>query len=101
MKKIALAGAGLMALSCSLSALAGPDFAVIEKAREAKRAQQHAAVSQPVATTATTTQASVTPRGVVYKHEVAAVPARDTIGQQAAPARSTAAPQAGADGSKS
>ncbi|WP_197090428.1 hypothetical protein [Cupriavidus basilensis] len=99
MKKIALAGAGLMALSCSLSALAGPDFAVIEKAREAKRAQQHAAVSQPVATTAT--QASVTPRGVVYKHEVAAVPARDTIGQQAAPARSTAAPQAGADGSKS
>ncbi|WP_420993070.1 hypothetical protein ACKI2N_023060 [Cupriavidus sp. 30B13] len=100
MKKIALAGAGLMALSCSLSALAGPDFAVIEKAREAKRAQQHASASQPLAA-ATTTQASVTPRGVVYQREVAAVPARDTIGQQAVPAKNAAQPETAANGSRS
>ncbi|WP_454727044.1 MULTISPECIES: hypothetical protein [Cupriavidus] len=99
MKKIALAGAGLMALSCSLSALAGPDFSVIEKGREAKRAQQHAAVSQPQA--ATTTQASVTPRGVVYQREVATRPAQETIGQQPAPARNAAAPETGTGGSRS
>ncbi|MGO4330920.1 hypothetical protein AB4Z48_13140 [Cupriavidus sp. 2TAF22] len=71
MKNIALIGAGLMALSCSLSAFAGPDFSVIEKAREARRAQQRAAAAQPATSqplaAATPTPDSVTPRGVVYK----------------------------------
>ncbi len=45
MKKIILAAAGITALASSLSVLAGPDWSVIEKAREAKRAetQQHKA----------------------------------------------------------
>ncbi|WP_416047019.1 hypothetical protein [Cupriavidus basilensis] len=66
MKRLILTGAGLMAFSCALSAIAGPDFYAIEKAREAKRAKQRAASPpqpdrpQPVAT-------SVSPRGVVYK----------------------------------
>lgn len=46
MKKLILAAAGMTALVSSLSALAGPDWAVIEKARAAKRAETHAAQMQ-------------------------------------------------------
>ncbi|WP_029044416.1 MULTISPECIES: hypothetical protein [Cupriavidus] len=42
MKNLTLMAAGLAALACSLAALAGPDFAVIEKGRAAKRAEQRA-----------------------------------------------------------
>jgi hypothetical protein len=64
-KNIFLIGASLMAATLSLSAIAGPDFYVIEKGREAKRAEQRAAVMQPKATQPVVL--SVTPRGVVYK----------------------------------
>ncbi|MGY2492800.1 hypothetical protein [Cupriavidus sp. CP313] len=46
MKKFILAAAGMTALASSLSVLAGPDWAVIEKAREAKKAEAHAAQMQ-------------------------------------------------------
>ena len=66
MKRLILTGAGLMAFSCALSAIAGPDFYVIEKAREAKRAEQRAA-SQPQPDRPQPVATSVSPRGVVYK----------------------------------
>jgi hypothetical protein len=66
-KKILLIGASLMAASFSLSAIAGPDFYLIEKGREAKRAEQRAAVNQPKAEKPKPVVNSVTPRGVVYK----------------------------------
>lgn len=66
MKRLILTGAGLMAFSCALSAIAGPDFYVIEKAREAKRAKQRAA-SQPQPDRPQPVATSVSPRGVVYK----------------------------------
>lgn len=46
MKKLILAAAGMAALVSSLSALAGPDWAVIERARAAKKAETHAAQMQ-------------------------------------------------------
>ena len=46
MKKLILAAAGVTALISSLSALAGPDWTVIEKARAAQKAEAHAAQMQ-------------------------------------------------------
>ncbi|QWC88818.1 hypothetical protein [Cupriavidus metallidurans] len=49
MKELILAAAGITALISSLSALAGPDWAVIEKARAAKKAETHEAqMRQPM-----------------------------------------------------
>lgn len=49
MKELILAAAGITALISSLSALAGPDWAVIEKARAAKKAGTHEAqMRQPM-----------------------------------------------------
>lgn len=46
MKNLILAAAGITALVSSLSVLAGPDWAVIEKARAAKKTETHAAQMQ-------------------------------------------------------
>lgn len=46
MKNLILATAGMTALVSSLSVLGGPDWAVIEKARAAKKAETHAAQMQ-------------------------------------------------------
>ncbi|GJG98470.1 hypothetical protein [Cupriavidus pauculus] len=46
MKTILFLGATFLAASFSVSAIAGPDFYVIEKAREAKHAEQHATEAQ-------------------------------------------------------
>ncbi|MGT2431682.1 hypothetical protein ACU4GI_24515 [Cupriavidus basilensis] len=67
MKRLILTGAGLMAFSCALSAIAGPDFYIIEKAREDKRAEQRAAASQPQPDRPQPVATSVSPRGLVYK----------------------------------
>jgi len=64
MKAFLLAGAALTAASVSLSAIAGPDFYVIEKAREAKRAEQRSLAAQVhqqrVVTSTTTNQQGAT-----------------------------------------
>lgn len=70
MKPLLMVCAGMMALSCSVVAVAGPDFYIIEKARAAKHAgQQQAKASESTAGKAPGRIAnSVTPRDVVYKH---------------------------------
>jgi len=63
MKTLHLISTALTAAFVSMSAYAGPDFYVIEKAREAKRADQRnvaTEVHQQVVT-------STTPRCVTYK----------------------------------
>jgi len=60
MKTSFLLGATLVAASFSLSAIAGPDFYVIEKAREAKRVEQRAAAAQVHQTQAATNAPDVT-----------------------------------------
>ena len=78
MKSFLLIGAALAAASVSFSAVAGPDFYIIEKGRDAKRAVQRAEAAQaaqasqavPAPQAAPATQpplTSVTPRGVVYQ----------------------------------
>ncbi|WP_454766343.1 hypothetical protein [Cupriavidus campinensis] len=69
MKPLILVAAGLMAISCSVSALAGPDFYVIEKARAAKRAEPHPApASSAAADKKPESVSTATPRGVIYPH---------------------------------
>ncbi|AOY97854.1 hypothetical protein BKK81_00015 [Cupriavidus sp. USMAHM13] len=46
MKSFLLIGAALAAASVSFSAVAGPDFYIIEKGRDAKRAVQRAEAAQ-------------------------------------------------------
>ncbi|WP_137924167.1 hypothetical protein [Cupriavidus sp. 2SB] len=60
MKTTLFLGATLLAASFSISAIAGPDFYVIEKAREAKRAEQRATAAQLHQAHASTAISSVT-----------------------------------------